>query len=113
MSSRFRTRGLPSSLCYAPEFLRDWGSSGSFWRPRKLVSGEEADLNYRRVFTGAVANELMVHTIEHMLSGHAYAQALHSHFLTAASLTALILDTSSVMGEIDIRRLLYVHSSLL
>ena len=58
MSSRFRTRGLPSSLCYAPEFLRDWGSSGSFWRPRKLVSGEEADLNYRRVFTGAVANEL-------------------------------------------------------
>ncbi len=55
----------------------------------------------------------MVHTIEHMLSGHAYARALHLHFLTAASLAALILDTSCVMGEIDVRRLLYVHSSLL
>ena len=58
---------------------------------------------------------LMFHTIEHydMLSGHAYARALRSHFLTAASLTALILDTSSLMHEIDVRRLLYVHSSLL
>ena len=51
---------------------------------------------------------LMVHTIEHnyMLSGHAYARALRSHFLTAASLTALILDTSSLMDEIHVRRLL-------
>ena len=56
---------------------------------------------------------LMLHTIEHMLSGHAYSRALHSHFLTAASLTALVLDTSILMDEIDVRRLLYVHSSLL
>ena len=48
-----------------------------------------------------------------MLSGHADARALRSHFLTAAYLTALVLDTSSLMDEIDVRRLLYVHSSLL
>ena len=56
---------------------------------------------------------LMLHTIEHMLNGHAYARAIRSHFLTAASLTALILDTSSLMDETHVRRLLYVHSSLL
>ena len=50
---------------------------------------------------------LMPHTIEHnMFSGHAYVRALRSHFLTAASLTALVLDASSLMDEIDIRRLL-------
>ena len=58
MSSRFTTRGLARSLCYAPGFLRLRGSSGSFRRPHKSVSGEEADVNNRRVFTGAVANEL-------------------------------------------------------
>ena len=36
---------------------------------------------------------LMLHTIEHMLSGHDYARALCSHFLTAASLTALVGPT--------------------
>ena len=40
-----------------------------------------------------------------MLSGHAYDRALRSHFLTAASLTALILDASSLMDETDARRL--------
>ena len=56
---------------------------------------------------------LMLHTIEHMLNGHAYARAIRSHFLTATSLTALILDTSSLMDETHGRCLLYVHSSLL
>ena len=55
----------------------------------------------------------MVHTIEHVLSGHAYARALRSHFLTAAPLTASIIDTSSLMDEIDVKRLLYVKNSLL
>ena len=41
-----------------------------------------------------------------MLSGHAYARALRSHFLTAASLTALILDAPNLMDDIDVRRLL-------
>ena len=59
MSSRLRTRGLASSLCYAPEFLRDWGSSGYLWSPHNSASGEEADVNYPRVFKGAVANELI------------------------------------------------------
>ena len=36
---------------------------------------------------------LMLHTIAHMLSGHDYARALRSHFLTAASLTALVGPT--------------------
>ena len=36
---------------------------------------------------------LMLHTIEHMLSGHDYSRALRSHFLTAASLTALVGPT--------------------
>ena len=49
---------------------------------------------------------LMPHTIEHMFSGHAYVRALRPHFLTAASLTALVLDASSLMDEIDVGRLL-------
>ena len=49
---------------------------------------------------------LLLHTIEHMLSGHAYDRTLRSHFLTAASLTAVILDVSSLMDEIDVRRLI-------
>ena len=56
---------------------------------------------------------LMPHTIEHMFSGHAYVRALRPHFLTTASLTALVLDASSLMDDIDVGRLLYVHSSLL
>ena len=50
---------------------------------------------------------LMLHTIEHiMLSRNAYARALRSHFLTVASMTALGLDASSFMDEIDVRCLL-------
>ena len=52
---------------------------------------------------------LMPHTMEHMFSGHAYVRALRPHFL----MTALVLDASRLMDEIDVRRLLYVHSSLL
>ena len=43
-----------------------------------------------------------------MLSGHAYARALRSHSLTTASLTALILDASSLMDEIDVIKALTI-----
>ena len=55
---------------------------------------------------------LMPHTIEHMFSRHAYVRALRPHFLTAASLTALVLDESGLMDEIDVRRLLYMFTVL-
>ena len=42
-----------------------------------------------------------------MLSGHAYARALRSHFLSAAFLTALILDTSILIDGVDVRRILF------
>ena len=46
------------------------------------------------------------HIIEHMLSEHSYARALRSHFLTAACLTASILDAFSLIDHIDVRCLL-------
>ena len=48
-----------------------------------------------------------------MFTGHTYARALRSHFRTLAALTALLLDASSLIDEIDLRRLQYVRSSLL
>ena len=48
-----------------------------------------------------------------MLTGHANVQAVRSHFPTAAGLIALILDASSLIDEIEVQRLLDVHSSLL
>ena len=49
--------------------------------------------NERYLDMNAFERLLMLHTIEHMLSGHDYARALRSHFLTAASLTALVGPT--------------------
>ena len=62
--------------------------------------------NERYMDMSTFERQLMFHMIEHMLSGHAYGRALRSHFLTAASRTALILDSSSLMDEIDVRCLL-------
>jgi len=52
-------------------------------------------------------------SIEHMLTGHAYARALRSHFLTSAALTALMLEMPNSCDDIYIPRLLDVHNALL
>ena len=67
--------------------------------------------NERYLDMNTVERLLMPHTIAHMLSGHAYIRALRPHFLTAASLTALVLDVSSLMDKIDVRRLLCLQFS--
>jgi hypothetical protein len=52
-------------------------------------------------------------SIEHMLTGHAYARALRSHFLTAAALTSIMLQTPGSVDDIDVPRLVDVHIALL
>ena len=57
-----------------------------------ILGGFRCVNNERYLDMNTFERLLMLHTIEHMLSGHAYARAIRSHFLTAASLTALLLD---------------------
>lgn len=53
-------------------------------------------------------------TVEHMLSGHAYARALRAHFLTAAAVTKLMLEEhSDCLTEADIQKLNDIHKLLL
>ena len=75
-----------------------------------ILGGFRCIHNERYMDMNTFERLLMLHTIEHMLSGHAYARALSSHFLTATSLTALVLDASSLMDEIDVNKPLTICS---
>jgi len=52
-------------------------------------------------------------SIEHMLTGHAYARALRSHFLTSAALTSLIIQISGSADTLNAKHLLDIHRSVL
>lgn len=53
------------------------------------------------------------HSVEHMLTWHAYSRALRTHLIAVAALTSLISDNHSDPGKGDLHDLFKIHSDLL
>ncbi|KAG1690318.1 KH domain-containing protein 3 [Nymphon striatum] len=69
------------------------------------MDGSGLDVLWQTVYAGA--------TVQHMLNGHAYARALHAHFLTSAALTTLLLSQPHCLDHVDTNQLRQKLSSLI